>query len=213
VRRKKPEHDMSEEFDGLIDGPLPSADGSYPPGPSRRESDARAAKGQSRKTGKPLWVTIPAFMAGDAWLGMTPAAREVVMCILAAFIKLRPDKRNNGAIAVSYGDFARRGIRRQSVTAAVERAEKLGFIIVKQRDRHIDAAGNYAANTYGLTFLPWGGNGEADVGSNEWASEKCEALGRELAAEEKLKRRKNPAGEANIVLFNKSRSKKARAPR
>jgi hypothetical protein len=192
---------MSEEFDhvpGFDDGPLPSADGSFPPKPSRQVIDARAAAWQSRKTGKPLWAPMPAaVLLSDAWRGLTPAAVKVVLRVFAELASKPPDRRRNGSIVVTYDDFATYGIRRQSITEAVKRAEVLGLIVAK-RGQGGKVGNAVKASAYGLTFLPWHGATDA---ADDWASEKCAALGRQMAAEQTEKHRKNKTGEANLNVY------------
>jgi hypothetical protein len=206
---------MSEEIEGHIpafdDAPLPSADGTYPPRPSQKQIAERAAKGQSRKTGEYLWGPMPAAMLlSDAWRGLTPAAVNVVLRIFAEWAGQPVNRRRNGEIVVSFGDFERHGIRRKSLPAAIKRAVDLGFIVAK-RGHRVGAGGKYTTSTYGLTFVPWA---DADHAEHRWASEECTALGRQLAAEQTLKHRKNPIGEANlnVVRLERARCKLARRP-
>ncbi|CAL80536.1 Conserved hypothetical protein [Bradyrhizobium sp. ORS 278] len=58
----------------------------------------------------------------------------------------------NGNLACTFDDFARFGIRRRSVAAAIRELEGLGFVQVTQRGRR--AAGDfYMPSRYRLTYL------------------------------------------------------------
>jgi hypothetical protein len=102
-----------------------------------------------------------AMIESDAWRALTLPARRVLDRL--EIEHAHHGGMENGALICTFDDFARAGVRRQSVARAIRDLEKLGFIEVTQRGRR--AAGEfYLPSRYRLTYLHTKTGGPTD----EW---------------------------------------------
>ncbi len=102
-----------------------------------------------------------AMIESDAWRALTLPARRVLDRL--EIEHAHHGGMENGALICTFDDFARAGVRRQSVARAIRDLERLGFIEVTQRGRR--AAGEfYLPSRYRLTYLHTKTGGPTD----EW---------------------------------------------
>ena len=113
------------------------------PGPRRWET-------MNRPKGQFVWFER-VLLESPAWAAMPLAARRVVERV--AIEHMSHGGTQNGELPVTYDDFARFGVRRQSISAGIKAAGALGFLDVTARGM----LGHGVAkrpSTYGLTWLP-----------------------------------------------------------
>lgn len=90
------------------------------------------------------------MLRSPAWRALNLAARRVLDRL--EIENADHGGAENGALKCTYDDFARAGVRRQSVAAAIRDLEALGFVEIMQRGRKA-AADFYLPSLYRLTYL------------------------------------------------------------
>jgi hypothetical protein len=114
------------------------------------------------------WLTVD-MLASPAWRALPGNAMKIVMRI--ALEHLRHGGVENGQLPVTYQDFARWGVRKNSVREAQLVAIRLGFVdrtSVGEVPWHGDIR---SPSTFGLTWLP---RYDGVPPSNRWASIKTD---------------------------------------
>jgi hypothetical protein len=116
------------------------------------------------------------MMQSPAWLAlmMNPNAMAVVWRLIAEH--LSHGGTANGELICTYDDFARYGIRRQSVMEAITIAEQLGFITVI-RGKRAEFGRDRLPSIYALTFEP---RADGSPRTDRWASDECTMHARSL---------------------------------
>lgn len=91
-----------------------------------------------------------AMIESDAWAGLSLPARRILDRL--EIEHAHHGGVENGNLICTYDDFARAGVRRQSVADALRELETIGFLEVIQRGRRA-AGGFHAPSRYRLTYL------------------------------------------------------------
>lgn len=134
----------------------------------RRQSTAgRAGERRFQAKNRPpegepfFWLTLE-MLSSPAMQVMTLPARKVLDVVVIEH--MQHGGTQNGALPVTYDNFAAAGIRRQSIPAAIDTAVELGWIdLVRTGGRSYGPARR--PSEYGLTWLPRCDNTPA---SNRW---------------------------------------------
>lgn len=95
------------------------------------------------------------MLASDAWAALTPPARQILDRLEIEHMQHAGTE--NGNLPVTYDDFARFGIRRQSIGAGLRLLLELGFVRVEEQGRGGNAEFRRASR-YRLTYI--GARGE-----------------------------------------------------
>ncbi len=111
----------------------------------------RFAKTNGPPKGKPWFWLTREMIESEAWSQLSLAARRVIDRIISEH--MGQGGKENGRLIVTYDDFHAYGIRRQSLSDAIELAIKLGFVDLTVRGRR-SAGANRTPSMYGLTWLP-----------------------------------------------------------
>jgi hypothetical protein len=97
-----------------------------------------------------IWFTRE-MLESDAWQAMPISARKVVERI--ALEHMAHAGTQNGELIVTYDDFARFGLRRESISEAINVAVALGFLAVAVRGRRAFGSAR-RPSLYALAWLP-----------------------------------------------------------
>jgi hypothetical protein len=116
------------------------------------------------------------MLNSPAWRAMPLCARQVVERI--AIEHMQHGGNENGKLPVTYDDFRKYGIRRNTVAYAIAVAVALGWIDVAEQG-HRGAAGQRRATRYALTWVDrWDGTPR----TNRWNAIKTEEPAKETVA-------------------------------
>src|SRR5439155_8307807 len=112
------------------------------------------------------------FIVHRADMRRAPAWRALSNNALRALLRLELEHlnhggRDNGRLPVSYDDFQRSGIRRQSVAAAINELVVFGFIVITEVGRR-GSADVRRPSIYRLTYLRTFENGEWQLPTDDW---------------------------------------------
>lgn len=131
-----------------------------------RSSLARRFRQMNRPPENTSWCWLTAEMLeSSAWRALTGNAMKIILRI--ALEHLRHGGVENGKLPVTYSDFVRCGVRRNSVREAQLVAINLGFVdrtSIGEVPWHGDI---HRPSTFGLTWLP---RSDGVPPSNRWAS-------------------------------------------
>ncbi len=127
-----------------------------------------AAKRFQKMNGPPkgepwTWISRE-MMESEAWSKLTLVARRVIDRILIEHMAQGGNE--NGRLIVTYDDFEKYGIRRQSIPKAIGLAVTLGLIDVTARGKR-SAGTSRRPSMYALTWLP---RHDWTPPSNRWKS-------------------------------------------
>ncbi len=97
-----------------------------------------------------IWLTRD-LLESEAWRSLSHAGMGVVFRVMLEHMAHAGTE--NGNLVVTYDDFVKFGIRRQSINAAIREAIERGFIIVTVQGRASVGEARWP-NRYALTWLP-----------------------------------------------------------
>jgi hypothetical protein len=123
---------------------------------SRRELN-RPPKGESW-----IWLTRD-LLASPAWQALSLNGRKVIDRITLEH--LAHGGAENGSLPVTYSDFERHGVRRNSVRSAIIECEVLGLIRRTHPGYRARAQFGGAPQTFALTWYP---TDQGEKPSNDW---------------------------------------------
>jgi hypothetical protein len=122
---------------------------------SRGIGSSIAGRGRKSKRNRPpdgaswFWLTRE-MIESDAWSTLSINALRVIFRV--AVENMAHAGTMNGDLVITYDDFFRFGIRRQSVKDAIDEAVAHGFIVITQEGRRSSGADRWPAH-YALTWL------------------------------------------------------------
>jgi hypothetical protein len=160
----------------------------------------RRFAGKNRPPEHSSWVWLTAEMLDSpAWRALPGNAMKIVLRI--ALEHLKHGGADNGRLPVTYADFVKFGVRRNSIREAIEVAIALGWIdrtSVGEVPWHGDIR---KPSTYGLTWLPENNGAQA---SNRWIK-----IGTHAEAKKAVKRAKATVAQHRKLPAFFNRQKKA----
>jgi hypothetical protein len=104
----------------------------------------------NRPTPPFIWFTRE-MLESAAWRAMPLAARRIVERVMIEHMMQGGTR--NGQLVVTYDDFAQYGVRRKSISRAIQCAVMLGFLDVTVRGGRSYGIARLPS-AYGLTWLP-----------------------------------------------------------
>jgi len=147
--------------------------------PERRRAmtvpDKRGRSGKRGRRGNPVsrpsecgseqFVWLPReLLETKLWAGLTISARRTLDRLMLEHVSHGGVA--NGELSVSYRQFEKFGVSRNSVSRGIKELEAVGLIEVRRRGR---IAGQNAANFYRLTWMgSWSDDGEIAPPRHSW---------------------------------------------
>ena len=131
-----------------------------------RPAGAAGENRRKKRNGPPrntawIWLTVD-MLESEAWAAMPNAARRVVDRI--AIEHMQHSGTENGNLIVTHEDFYRFGIRRNSITKAIQAARQLGFIDLTSKGVRSHGIAR-RPNRFALAWLP---HADGRPASNRW---------------------------------------------
>jgi hypothetical protein len=118
------------------------------------------------------WPDEPFIQLGLSFLA-SPAWKELSGNAKAVFSRLQIEHMEhggyeNGRLPCTYSDFEKYGVRRKSISKALDELEALGFIQITRKGHLRPEGDSGAPSLYRITYLPVYRSDGVDKATNEW---------------------------------------------